>query len=186
MDSPTYDGDIESSATAGPGNYSSARLSHHHHASSTSTFGAPISPVLPSSATATPNAEAVNPIPSIRPSKKDSGHSHPVFISAPTPLAVPEEPPVPAASKAAFDPAALTQEDIQAFVQKAISGETWRKYKINTPPVDRPIRVYADGRSITAIPTEYLPIRLQEFTISSISGKPRTSTKGLFLDQGVI
>jgi len=56
-----------------------------------------------------------------------------------------EEPaPVPAA-KAAFNPALLTQEDIRAFVNKAIVGESWRPYKINKPPVDRPVRIYADG-----------------------------------------
>lgn len=49
------------------------------------------------------------------------------------------------ASKEAFDPAALTPEDIRAFVQKAIEGESWRTYRINPPPVDRPIRIYADG-----------------------------------------
>ncbi|KAK0189654.1 cholinephosphate cytidylyltransferase [Armillaria mellea] len=49
-----------------------------------------------------------------------------VFISSPSVPRVPEEPTVPA----------LTKEDIQAFVQKAIE---WK------PPVDRPVRVYADG-----------------------------------------
>jgi choline-phosphate cytidylyltransferase len=66
--------------------------------------------------------------------------------AAAVPLRVPEEPaPVPQA-QAAFNPAGLTQQDIQDFVRKAIEGETWRKYKINKPPVDRPVRVYADGQ----------------------------------------
>jgi hypothetical protein len=78
-------------------------------------------------------------------------NSHlPVFISPPVnttapPLIVTEEPAVPLASKKAFNPAALTPDDIQSFVAKAIEGETHRKYKINTPPVGRPVRVYADG-----------------------------------------
>lgn len=62
-----------------------------------------------------------------------------------TPLLVPEEPsPVPSASKA-FNPASLTMEDIQAFVRRAIEGESHRVYKILAAPVDRPVRVYADG-----------------------------------------
>lgn len=58
--------------------------------------------------------------------------------------------PEPAAEEKAqldFDPAALTPEDIQLFVQEAIeksrNGEA--KYVIAEPPVGRPVRVYADG-----------------------------------------
>ncbi|KAJ7146026.1 hypothetical protein C8R44DRAFT_756391 [Mycena epipterygia] len=128
VDSPTYDGDIESSATAGPEPIQAARLTHHHHASSTSTFDAHVS----SSTLGSPPA----------PTKKDAA-GHPVFLSAP--LQTTQEPAVAAVSEAAFNPAALTTADIQAYVQKAIDGETWRTYKINPPPVDRPVRVYADG-----------------------------------------
>jgi choline-phosphate cytidylyltransferase len=39
----------------------------------------------------------------------------------------------------------LTPDDIRAFVRKAIEGESWRKYEINNPPTDRPVRIYADG-----------------------------------------
>ncbi|KAJ7484101.1 cholinephosphate cytidylyltransferase [Mycena galericulata] len=134
VDSPTYDGDIESSATAGPEPTLAARMTHHHHASSTSTFDAQVLSPTPGS---TPGTE----VPA-RTTKKDAA-GHPVFLSAP--LQMTQEPAVAAASKAAFNPAALTPADIQAFVQKAIDGETWRKYKINPPPTDRPVRVYADG-----------------------------------------
>ncbi|KAJ7686838.1 hypothetical protein B0H17DRAFT_1071279 [Mycena rosella] len=134
VDSPTYDGDIESSATAGPEPTLVARLTHHHHASSTSTFDAQVLSPTPGS---TPGA-TTEP----RTGKKDAA-GYPVFLSAP--LQTTQEPAVAAISKAAFNPAALTPEDIQAFVQKAIDGETWRTYKINPPPVDRPVRVYADG-----------------------------------------
>jgi choline-phosphate cytidylyltransferase len=93
----------------------------------------------------------------------------------------PYEPPVAAIAASSFNPAALTQEDIQAFVRKAIddgpdgvvellestgqivikgpdeagAGEgvqeilskstRKRGYRINQPPKDRPIRIYADG-----------------------------------------
>ncbi|KAJ6520636.1 cholinephosphate cytidylyltransferase [Mycena vulgaris] len=135
VDSPTYDGDIESSATAGREPTLAARLTHHHHASSTSTFDAQILSPTPGS---TPAAEA----PPARTAKKDAA-GYPVFLSAP--LQTTQEPAVAAISKAAFNPAALTPDDIQAFVQKAIDGESWRTYKINPPPVDRPVRIYADG-----------------------------------------
>ena len=39
----------------------------------------------------------------------------------------------------------LTPDDIRTFVQRAITGEEHRKYKINSPPTDRPVRIYADG-----------------------------------------
>ncbi|KAF5376087.1 hypothetical protein D9615_007733 [Tricholomella constricta] len=147
VDSPTYDGDVESSATASADVLSSrVPHHHHHHTSSTSTLNTPITPNFPSSST-TPITENGNPMSAMR-ATTDS--NHPVFISPPVhvsvaPLHVPEEPAVAAASEAAFNPAALTAEDIQAFVQKAIDGESWRKYKINPPATDRPVRVYADG-----------------------------------------
>jgi choline-phosphate cytidylyltransferase len=55
------------------------------------------------------------------------------------------------ASKEAFNPAALTTDDIQDFVAKAIEGEPDRKYKINPPPVGRPVRIYADGTSLLSL-----------------------------------
>ncbi|KAF8873069.1 hypothetical protein BD779DRAFT_1613719 [Infundibulicybe gibba] len=68
---------------------------------------------------------------------------HPAIISQPANLS--RRAHSPCSPKVAFDPAALTPEDIQAFVQNAINGESWRKYKINPPPIGRPIRIYADG-----------------------------------------
>ena len=56
-----------------------------------------------------------------------------------------DAPAVAAVTEAAFNPAALTPEDIQSFVAKAIAGESKRDYKINPPPVGRPVRIYADG-----------------------------------------
>ncbi|KAJ7670520.1 hypothetical protein B0H17DRAFT_1085784, partial [Mycena rosella] len=133
VDSPTYD--IELSATAGSEPTPVARLTHHHHASSTSTFDAQILSSTPGSTPGTTTEP--------RTVKKDAA-GYLVFLSAP--LQTTQESAVAVISKAMFNPAALTPEDIQAFVQKAIDGETWRTYKINPPPVDRPVRVYADGR----------------------------------------
>ncbi|KAF8883541.1 hypothetical protein BD779DRAFT_1443841, partial [Infundibulicybe gibba] len=119
LDSPTYDGDIESSTTVGPEPIDPTRSSHYRHANSTD-----ISTLPTSSATTAPVAEVSNPMQTMLPVN---------FISA------------TGDSEAPFNTAALTPEDIQAFVQKAIDGESWRKYKINPPSVGRPIRVYADG-----------------------------------------
>ena len=148
VDSPTYDGDVESSTTANADTHSAHKAHHHHHyASSTSTMNNSITQAfaIASSASSTPNGDANLQASPVRSS------SHPVFISQPVntaagPLSGQEEPAVAPASKAAFNPAALTPEDIQAFVQMAINGEESRKYKINPPPTDRPIRIYADGR----------------------------------------
>lgn len=182
VDSPTYDGDVESSATAGADTISSKTSHHHHHyhSSSTSTLSTPDTPAIPSSSHTTPITEHPNPMPPTRATKADS--THPVFISQPVninaaPLFVPEEPAVAAASEAAFDPAALTPEDIQAYVQEAIDGESWRTYKINPPPTDRPIRVYADGLCILFPATTSLTpqITWQASMISSTLGNPAFS-----------
>jgi hypothetical protein len=44
----------------------------------------------------------------------------------------------------------LPLEDIRSFVRRALDGETeegWplRNFKVNPPPTDRPVRIYADG-----------------------------------------
>lgn len=148
VDSPTYDGDVESSATAGADTFLSSRalLYHHHSSSSTSTLSTPITPAFVPSSHATPINEQLSPMPPSRATQPDT--NHPVFISPPVnPNVHHEEPPPSAAAVAAFNPAALTQEDIQLFVQKAIDGEPSRLYKINPPPSGRPVRVYADGLS---------------------------------------
>jgi choline-phosphate cytidylyltransferase len=71
--------------------------------------------------------------------------SQPVNTAGAIPIQVLEEPAPVATSQAEFSPATLSQEDIQTFVQNAIDGMPWRKYEINKPPVDRPVRIYADG-----------------------------------------
>lgn len=89
------------------------------------------------------------------------------------PLHVTEEPAVAAASRNAFNPASLTTDDIRAYVTKAIDGESWRKYKINEPPTDRPVRIYADGLS-DAFFLHSLPLRFvtcQAYMISFILGE---------------
>ncbi|KAH7924459.1 hypothetical protein BV22DRAFT_509458 [Leucogyrophana mollusca] len=139
-DSQTYDGDVESSATAGvashqPGNTGGsgkAFLAGYptlHHSSSASTL---TSQVDPDDLVSVPFPLSSGP-----------STAHPVLITDVT--SVPEEPRPTSGATAAFNPAALTPEDIRAFVARAIEGESWRNYKINEPPRDRPVRIYADG-----------------------------------------
>lgn len=138
VDSPTYDGDIESSTTAGADGQTSHKLLYHHHsASSNSTINTTPNP--------TPSIEPPNPISLLR-STNPASH-HPVFISPPMSTYLPPQIATDAlaAAEAVFNPAALTPEDIQSFVAKAIAGESKRGYKINPPPVGRPVRIYADG-----------------------------------------
>ncbi|KAF8714225.1 hypothetical protein AX14_012866 [Amanita brunnescens Koide BX004] len=127
VDSPTYDGDIESSTTAGADGHQIKT----HRASSAST----LSPSATPSPVITPSKETPDPLPATRAVDPESQHL--VFISQP------ESPVSPLSST--VNPALFTPEDIQAFVKKAVTGDPARSYKINPPPVGRPVRIYADG-----------------------------------------
>jgi len=141
VDSPTYDGDVESTTTT------ASRTGTHHYLgtsrgaanSSTSTLTSPTSLTFPSSVAAAAATHGTTTSPTVMTGQQKSVNA------AAVPLRVPQEPEPAHASLAEFDPAKLTQEDIRAFVDKAIAGETTRTYKINKPPVGRPVRVYADG-----------------------------------------
>ncbi|KAF8643126.1 hypothetical protein AX16_009218 [Volvariella volvacea WC 439] len=121
VDSPTYDGDIESSTTAGPQSTSKLSTHHPHHYPTSSVSTLSVHDVT------TPGADE---------------RENPLESASASPL---QEPAVPIEAKTAFNPAALTAQDIQQFVQDAIEGETLRPYKINPPPTGRPVRIYADG-----------------------------------------
>ncbi|KIJ30455.1 hypothetical protein M422DRAFT_36537 [Sphaerobolus stellatus SS14] len=121
VDSPTYDGDVESSSTLVPkGNLSN-----------TST------PLASPTFTPTPLAEG---LPSLIVTQAPES---PASEQPPPPIEEPAPPPPVQASE--FNPAKLTVEDIHAFLQDAISGVSPRPYKINAPPAGRPVRIYADG-----------------------------------------
>jgi choline-phosphate cytidylyltransferase len=135
VDSPTYDGDVESSTTAGlESSRSMLAPSHHHRNSSGSTLPTSVFSQMSTQHHNQSSPRQTNP---------------PIFISQPTNTSprIVEEPASTTPSQSVFNPASLTADDIQGFVKKAIVGESWRKYKINQPPTDRPVRVYADGLS---------------------------------------
>jgi len=140
VDSPTYDGDIESTTTT------ASRPGTHHYLgaprgaanSSTSTLTSPTSLTFPLSVAAA-STHGTTTSPAVL-----SGQPKTVNAAA-VPRRVPEEPAPAHAALAEFDPAKLTPEDIRAFVDKAIAGDLARAYKINPSPVGRPVRIYADG-----------------------------------------
>lgn len=144
VDSPTYDGDVESSTAGLESSKTLLAPSHHHRNSSGSTLTSPTSAAFHQTS-----------VPSTQTHSQASPRTTnpPIFISHPTAISFrTAEAPAPIASaQAAFNPASLTADDIQAFVKKAIVGESWRKYKINDPPTNRPVRVYADGLSDTLL-----------------------------------
>jgi choline-phosphate cytidylyltransferase len=136
VDSPTYDGDIESSTTVGRDREHPSPIQSHSALTSTLPSPAPIIQTLPAVvAKASPPSTASSSDAEIEPARDIVYNAH--TSSSP-------EPAVHGAAQA-FNPAVLSQEDIQDFVRRAISGEIHRKYRINEPPVGRPIRVYADG-----------------------------------------
>lgn len=137
IDSPTYDGDVETSASLRTVNHAlhigTSRLS----GSSTSTLTSPTSSylVVPSSDSASGGIRA----------EIDQGvQAEPMSVDALT-----EPAPVPVAAQE-FNPAKLTIDEIQEFVRRAIEGGPTeagvpRPYRINSAPVGRPVRIYADG-----------------------------------------
>lgn len=172
VDSPTYDGDIESSTTTRAAITPEHTTPLHKPTPLSQTTNNVSSASVPTSTTIDIMEEPpTTPSPRSPPS--------PTFSSAS--VNHPYEPPVPAIAASSFNPAALTPEDIQAFVRKAIedgpdgvvellestgnilikgpdeagAGEAVqevtskstrkRGYRINKPPKDRPVRIYADG-----------------------------------------
>lgn len=128
VDSPTYDGDVESSSTAIAKSIPSAN----------SSAGTPLaSPIIAPSA-----VSERRPPPALV-------LSHPASTNA-VPLPVPEDS-SPVVSTSKFSTASLTPEDIQLFVKTAIDGKSPRNYIINQPPVGRPVRIYADGEYTTHV-----------------------------------
>lgn len=125
VDSPTYDGDIESSTTVGRDRDHPSPVQPHSAVTSTLPSPTPHMQSLPA---------IVNVIPPQSTASSSDADVEPARVVVHSADASP-----------AFTPSTLAPEDIQAFVRRAINGEIHRKYKINEPPTDRPVRVYADG-----------------------------------------
>ncbi|KAJ3536574.1 hypothetical protein NM688_g6818 [Phlebia brevispora] len=146
VDSPTYDGDIESSTTAGPDDHPRSlhrdpRGAHQHiHAAMRTVTGSlPLSKSPPSITSFDPFSPCADTT-SCRHRPEALIAAHPSRPTEPSPAHI---------SKAAFDPAKLTPEDIVAWFREMIDGPGLKvggkMYKINEPPKHRPVRIYADG-----------------------------------------
>ena len=136
VDSPTYDGDIESSTTVGRDREPSPVQSH---SAVTSTLPSPV-PVPQS----LPEVAAVIHAPST--ASSSDAEIEPARVIVYNDYATPGHGPAPAHNTTqSSNPSTFSSEDIQAFIRRAINGEPQRKYKINEPPVGRPVRIYADG-----------------------------------------
>ncbi|KZT23019.1 hypothetical protein NEOLEDRAFT_1137119 [Neolentinus lepideus HHB14362 ss-1] len=156
VDSPTYDGDVESVTHTSMPHSSDAeetsasyKTSHINNTLSPASSASTLSPMSASSpfpaSSRSPSPDVSTPSASTDTQADPLSHptlSSTVLLSHATP-----EPAPPAVTVKAFDPAALTAADIQAFVQAAINGTdgSGRKYRINPPPKGRAVRVYADG-----------------------------------------
>ena len=136
VDSPTYDGDVESYTTASPqhvGQRESTGSFRSTHSSSESTVSVVISPLS-------------RPAPLL----PDSSHRPPTSSPLTRGETTPEpQKPSPGSS---FDPARITPEEIQKWVRDVIAGHSQggpasRSYTINSPPTNRPVVIYADGAS---------------------------------------
>ena len=136
VDSPTYDGDDESYTTTGPQHINqrdSPMSPHDAHSSSESTTSTMTSPLS--------RPKILHP---------DSSHRPPTS----SPLTRNETTPVPPnhSSGERFAPMNITPEEIQQWVKDVIAGHSEgapasKSYRINPPPKDRPIVIYADGKS---------------------------------------
>ena len=137
VDSPTYDGDIESSTTVGRDREHPSPVQPHSAVTSTLPSPTPLIQPLPAVVTVIPPpSTASSSDAEMEPARVVVHNAH---GSAATERAHGHD------ASPAFTPSTLAPEDIQAFVRCAINGEIHRKYKINEPPTDRPVRIYADG-----------------------------------------
>ena len=136
VDSPTYDGDIESSTTVGRDREPSP-VQSHSAVTSTLPSPAPVVQTLPAAAAVIQSHSTASS------SDAEIEPARVIVYSGPS-MAAPEPALIHDAAQA-FNPSTLSPEDIQAFVRSEINAGLHRKYKINEPPVGRPVRVYADG-----------------------------------------
>ena len=148
VDSPTYDGDIESSTTVGRDRDHPSPVQLHSAVTSTLPSPTPHMYDLPAVVTVIPPPSTASS--SDAEMKPARAVVHNVHGSAAERVHAND-------ASQAFTPSTLSPEDIQAFVRRAINGEIHRKYKINEPPTGRPVRIYADGTSFGSAPTPLSP-----------------------------
>ncbi|KAG8902543.1 hypothetical protein FRC00_003431 [Tulasnella sp. 408] len=158
IDSPTYDGDVESSTAATPLPSTRSFQNHQSHLS-VSTLADDMVDDRPSIVLGSTTPTRAQPDETIETTVKKGemdlipGGESPFIrtsdqeLSRPQPSLAPGEPTPAHISEDFLDPALFTPQDIRAHVNAAIDGtlQPPRSYRPNQPPVDRPVRVYADG-----------------------------------------
>ncbi|KAI0632901.1 hypothetical protein C8Q77DRAFT_1120420 [Trametes polyzona] len=189
IDSPTYDGDVESiHTTRGLGHGRDTPGSSAHYPSSiASTLTSPLlssSNLHESDAPETPDASPP-PIAATL-AASSSPQSTPARENAA--LAPSEPAPAPIAVNA-FNPAKLSPADIQEFARACIAGTdplgSARQYRINPPPVGRPVRIYADGVYDLFHFGHALQLRQAKLAFPAPEGAPPHVVSGVHLLVGV-
>ncbi|EIW56563.1 uncharacterized protein TRAVEDRAFT_65724 [Trametes versicolor FP-101664 SS1] len=186
IDSPTYDGDVESIHTTRGLGRDTPGSSAHYPSSIASTL---TSPLLSSSALhesddpATPDASPPHPAAQLL-----FAPPSPVLTPAPPALA-PSEPAPASIAIDAFNPADLSPTDIQEFARACIAGTdplgNARQYRINEPPADRPVRIYADGVYDLFHFGHALQLRQAKLAFPAPEGAPPHVISGVHLLVGV-
>lgn len=148
VDSPTYDGDVESYTTTGPQHVNqrdSTVSPHDAHSSSESTTSTMTSPFS--------RPTGLHP---------DSPHRPPTS----SPLTRGETTPTPPVSFSGenFSPTSITPEEIQQWVRGVIAAHSEgapgpSSYRISPPPVTGPVVIYADGTFVHSEPFFTTPER---------------------------
>ncbi|KAI0776782.1 hypothetical protein BD413DRAFT_522611, partial [Trametes elegans] len=183
IDSPTYDGDVESIITTRPG-------SAQYPSSIASTLTSPLlssSNLHESDNPETPDAEASPSLAS--PPASASSAAQATTPGAPSSALAPSEPPPATIAVRAFNPANLSPADIQEFVRACIAGTdplgSTRKYPIAPPPVGRPVRIYADGVYDLFHFGHALQLRQAKLAFPALEGAPEGTVSGVHLLVGV-
>lgn len=153
VDSPTYDGDVESSATVGDKSMHGSQPLNSVQALqsplATQEYMLSARPVdLSPSKEEVSVKGTLDVSPTLQDDAKrimltsDNEESDIEVDSATT-----SGPNPGTSSDRMINPAVLTPVDIQAYVQSAINGAlgSSRTYRPRPPPTDRPVRIYADG-----------------------------------------
>lgn len=186
IDSPTYDGDVESIHTTRGLGRDTPGSSAHYPSSIASTLTSPLlsSSVLhESDDPATPDASPPHPSAQLL-----FAPPSPVLTPAP-PVLAPSEPAPASIAIDAFNPADLSPTDIQEFARACIAGTdplgSARQYRINEPPADRPVRIYADGVYDLFHFGHALQLRQAKLAFPAPEGAPPHVISGVHLLVGV-
>ncbi len=194
IDSPTYDGDVESIITTRGLGRDTPSSSTRYASSIASTLTSPLlsSSVLqesddPGATDDAPSAPELALPPSAIDSQTSRQEGATPALS--NPALAPSEPAPASIAVQAFNPANLTPSDIQEYARACIAGTDplgdSRKYRINLPPTGRPVRIYADGVYDLFHFGHALQLRQAKLAFAAPEGAPAHVVSGVHLLVGV-